>query len=73
MISQKLLMKLKICCKSLGLTMGVSAPAQDGDEGHVAEAVVAPVVGDLRDEALVPDQWLPREVPQQIMRDLDSY
>ena len=55
--------------------MGVSTPAQDVDEGHVDEdeAVATPVVGDLRDEALVPDQWLPREVPQQIMRDLDSY
>ena len=68
-------MKVKICCKSLGFIMGVSTPAQDVDEGHVDEdeAVATPVVGDLRDEALVPDQWLPREVPQQIMRDLDSY
>lgn len=60
-------MKLKICNKSLG-----STTAQDGDGGHVDGAVVVPVLGDLKEELLVPDLRLPREVPQQIVKDLGS-
>lgn len=60
-------MKLKICNKSLGLTA-----AQGGDGGHADGAAVVPVLGDLKEKLLVPDPRLPREVLQEIVRDLGS-